>query len=32
MSKNLVDLIADLKEDEALQTTKELLDAGTDLW
>ncbi|HHW28844.1 MAG TPA: hypothetical protein GXX21_04735 [Syntrophomonadaceae bacterium] len=30
MSKNLVDLIADLKEDEALQTTKELLDAGTD--
>lgn len=30
MSKNLIDLIADLKEDEALQTTKELLDAGTD--
>ena len=30
MSKNLVDLIADLKEDEALQKTRELLDAGTD--
>lgn len=30
MSKNLVDLIADLQEEEALQTTKELLDAGTD--
>ncbi len=30
MPKKLVDLIADLKEDEALQATKELLEAGTD--
>lgn len=30
MPKKLVDLIADLKEDEALQATKELLKAGTD--
>lgn len=30
MSEKLVDLIADLKEEEALKTTGELLDAGID--
>lgn len=30
MSEKLVDLIADLKEEEAIKTTEEMLDAGTD--
>ncbi len=30
MPEKLIHLIADLKEEEAVQTTKELLDAGTD--